>query len=134
MCGDALSGKVINELRRIGEALPAQLAAEPIQLPSWGIDFYAPNGRRLAVPFKPNYNTAHDRAAGHISKRIDFDNFLVEEVRQPPRNRLPRKHRRGPPRAAARRPLAPVRPKTTQEIATADCCWWPTGPSRTLRA
>ena len=84
VCGDALSGKVINELRRIGEALPERLAAAPIQVPSWGIDFYAPNGRRLAVPFKPHYHAAHDRAAGHISKRLHFDNFLVEEVRQRP--------------------------------------------------
>ncbi len=84
VCGDALSGKVLSELRRIGEELPARLAAEPAQLPSWGIDFYAPNGRRLAVPFKPNYNPALDRAAGHISKRIDFDNFLIEEVRRRP--------------------------------------------------
>jgi geranylgeranyl reductase family protein len=84
VCGDALSGKVINELRRIGEGLPDRLAAEPIQLPSWGIDFYAPNGRRLAVPFKPKYNAATDRSAGHISKRIEFDNFLIKEVRRRP--------------------------------------------------
>ncbi|MBX0290678.1 geranylgeranyl reductase family protein [Hymenobacter sp. HSC-4F20] len=84
VCGDALSGKVLSELRRIGEELPARLAAEPIQLPSWGIDFYAPNGRRLAVPFKPKYNPATDRSAGHISKRLHFDNFLIEEVRQRP--------------------------------------------------
>ncbi|MBT2556757.1 geranylgeranyl reductase family protein [Hymenobacter sp. ISL-91] len=84
VCGDALSGKVLSELRRIEEELPARLAAEPAQLPSWGIDFYAPNGRRLAVPFKPHYNPATDRAAGHISKRIDFDNFLIEEVRRRP--------------------------------------------------
>lgn len=84
VCGDALSGKVISELRRLGEDLPARLAAEPAQLPSWGIDFYAPNGRRLAVPFKPHYNPALDATAGHISKRLHFDNFLVEQVRQRP--------------------------------------------------
>ncbi|NVO32736.1 geranylgeranyl reductase family protein [Hymenobacter lapidiphilus] len=84
VCGDALSGKVLSELRRIDDDLPARLAAEPAQLPSWGIDFYAPNGRRLAVPFKPHYNSSTDRAAGHISKRIDFDNFLIEEVRRRP--------------------------------------------------
>lgn len=84
VCGDALSGKVLVELRRIGEELPARLEAAPQQIPSWGIDFYAPNGRRFGVPFKPNYNTATDHAAGHISKRIDFDNFLIEEVRRRP--------------------------------------------------
>lgn len=84
VCGDALSGKVLSELRRLGHELPARFAAEPIQLPSWGIDFYAPNGRRLAVAFKPRYNPATDPSAGHISKRIHFDNFLIEQVRQRP--------------------------------------------------
>ncbi|WP_303310780.1 NAD(P)/FAD-dependent oxidoreductase [Hymenobacter sp. BT730] len=84
VCGDALSGKVLSELRRLGMALPAQLEASPIQLPSWGIDFYAPNGRRLAVPFRPRYNPRTDQAAGHIAKRLDFDNFLIEEVRRHP--------------------------------------------------
>ena len=84
ICGDALSGKVLNELKRIDETLPARLAAAPMQIPSWGIDFIAPNGRRLAIPFKPKFDKATDRAAGHVAKRIDFDNFLVEEVRQRP--------------------------------------------------
>lgn len=84
ICGDALSGKVLSELKRIDETLPARLTAAPFQVPSWGIDFYAPNGRRLAVPFKPKYDPAHDRAAGHVAKRVDFDNFLVEEVRRQP--------------------------------------------------
>ncbi|AIZ63435.1 geranylgeranyl reductase [Hymenobacter sp. DG25B] len=84
VCGDALSGKVLSELRRLGLDLPARLEAAPIQLPSWGIDFYAPNGRRLAVPFRPRYNSRTDQAAGHIAKRLDFDNFLIEEVRRRP--------------------------------------------------
>lgn len=84
ICGDALSGKVLSELKRIDETLPAQLAAAPLQLPSWGIDFFAPNGRRLAIPFKPKFDKATDRAAGHVAKRLDFDNFLVEEVRRRP--------------------------------------------------
>jgi flavin-dependent dehydrogenase len=83
-CGDALSGKVINELKRIEPGLHAKLAAAPIQIPSWGIDFIAPNGRKLSIPFKPKFDKAHDPTAGHVAKRIDFDNFLVEEVRQRP--------------------------------------------------
>ncbi|RYU82105.1 NAD(P)/FAD-dependent oxidoreductase [Hymenobacter persicinus] len=84
VCGDALSGKVINELRRIDQALPARFGAAPLQVPSWGIDFFAPNGRRLGIPFRPGFDKARDPAAGHIAKRIDFDNFLVEEVRRRP--------------------------------------------------
>ncbi len=84
ICGDALSGKVLSELKRIDETLPARLAAAPFQVPSWGIDFFAPNGGRIAVPFKPNFDPVRDRAAGHVAKRLDFDNFLVEEVRREP--------------------------------------------------
>jgi len=84
VCGDALSGKVLAELKRIDAVLPSRLEALAEQIPSWGIDFYAPNGRKLAVPFKPGYNPATDRAAGHISKRLAFDNFLIEEVRRRP--------------------------------------------------
>ncbi|HEX8329503.1 MAG TPA: geranylgeranyl reductase family protein [Hymenobacter sp.] len=84
VCGDALSGKVINELKRIDANLHEQLAALPAQIPSWGIDFFAPNGRQLGIPFKPKFDKTSDRPAGHIAKRIDFDNFLVEEVRKRP--------------------------------------------------
>jgi geranylgeranyl reductase family protein len=82
ICGDALSGKVLSELKRIDEKLTGQLAAAPMQVPSWGIDFFAPNGRQLGIPFKPKFDKTTDRAAGHVAKRLDFDNFLVEEVRQ----------------------------------------------------
>ena len=82
VCGDALSGKVLSELKRIDESLPGRLATSPAQVPSWGIDFFAPNGQRLAIPFKPKYDKATDRAAGHVAKRVDFDNLLIEEVRQ----------------------------------------------------
>ena len=51
-CGDALSGKVINELKRNEPGLHAKLAASPIQIPSWGIDFIAPNGRKLGIDRK----------------------------------------------------------------------------------
>ena len=84
VCGDALSGKVINELKRIAPGLHARLAATPLQIPSWGIDFIAPNGRKLGIPFKPKFDKTTDHPAGHVAKRIDFDNFLVEEVRQRP--------------------------------------------------
>ena len=84
VCGDALSGKVLSELKRIDESLPGRLSTSPAQVPSWGIDFFAPNGQRLAIPFKPKYDKSIDRAAGHVAKRIDFDNLLIEEVRQHP--------------------------------------------------
>lgn len=82
ICGDALSGKVVNELRRIAPELPEALGAQQESLPSWGIHFISPGGHKLSVPFVQNYNPVEDVPAGYISKRIDFDNFLVEQVRQ----------------------------------------------------
>ncbi|UOR05912.1 geranylgeranyl reductase family protein [Hymenobacter aerilatus] len=84
ICGDALSGKVINELRRIDAALPARLAASAVQVPCWGISFFAPNGRPVEVPFRAHYNPAAEPAPGHVAKRLDFDNLLIEQVRQRP--------------------------------------------------
>ncbi|WP_439880418.1 NAD(P)/FAD-dependent oxidoreductase [Pontibacter sp. MBLB2868] len=83
VCGDALSGKVVNELRRISPDLPGLFSQEQeVQVPSWGIHFISPGGQKLSVPFKYNYKPEVDAPAGYISKRIDFDNFLVEQVRQ----------------------------------------------------
>lgn len=87
ICGDALSGKVISELRRLGggsDALPSLLRAEPQQVPSWGIAFIAPNGEALRVPFKSNFNKTVDSAPGHLMRRLDFDDFLVRQVRAQP--------------------------------------------------
>ncbi|MFT2009277.1 NAD(P)/FAD-dependent oxidoreductase [Pontibacter sp. 13R65] len=84
ICGDALSGKVVNELKRISQELPDLLRQEQSQLPSWGIHFISPGGHQLSVPFKLNYNTAAHTPAGHILKRLDFDNFLISEVKKRP--------------------------------------------------
>ncbi|MHA6249835.1 NAD(P)/FAD-dependent oxidoreductase [Pontibacter sp. CAU 1760] len=84
VCGDALSGKVVNELRRISSDLPVLFSQQAEQLPSWGIHFISPGGHQLSVPFKYNYQPSQDTPAGYISKRLHFDNFLVEQVRQRP--------------------------------------------------
>ena len=84
VCGDALSGKVVNELKRISDDLPLLFSKEQEQLPSWGIHFVSPGGQKLSVPFKYNYNREADSPAGYISKRLHFDNFLVEQVKQQP--------------------------------------------------
>ncbi len=64
ICGDALSGKVVGELKRIAPELPRQLEAKQSVLPSWGIRFVAPNGRNLRIPFRPDYKVATDPAPG----------------------------------------------------------------------
>lgn len=84
ICGDALSGKVLAELRHLGGPLSGRLATLATEAKSWGISFFAPNGRRMSVPFKPRYNPASSPPDGYVVKRLDFDNLLVEEVRQQP--------------------------------------------------
>jgi menaquinone-9 beta-reductase len=81
ICGDALSGKVANVLRRYDPEILEELYRFPAQVGSWGIDFIAPNLKKLKVPFKLDYKPG-DLPPGFLSKRIDFDDFLVEKVRK----------------------------------------------------
>ncbi|MBI1305760.1 MAG: geranylgeranyl reductase family protein [Bacteroidetes bacterium] len=81
ICGDALSGKVVYTLNRVAPGL----VDEMVQLkeafhPSWGISFYAPNGKNLEVPFKTDRST-DGRAPGFIASRADFDNFLFSKAK-----------------------------------------------------
>ncbi len=80
ICGDALSGKVVEVLRKIDPIIAQRLAAEPTQVGSWGVNFIAPNGKALRVPFKTSINKAKDAAPGFIIKRFDFDHFLLQEA------------------------------------------------------
>jgi menaquinone-9 beta-reductase len=82
VCGDAVSGKVTTLLNRLDPAILQRFNAEPRQVDVWGIRFYAPNMKALDIPFEPGYRRIPDAAPGYVSKRIDFDSFLVEEVKR----------------------------------------------------
>ena len=84
ICGDALSGKVLSELRQLGGPLGGQLAATAAEAQSRGILFFAPNGRPLRVPLRPAGTPAGAAPDGYVLPRLDFDNLLIEEVRQHP--------------------------------------------------
>jgi flavin-dependent dehydrogenase len=80
ICGDALSGNVISTLKSLSPSLYARFQAFPDKIGSFGIRFIAPSGNYLDVPFKsPKVQVSEP--PGFISKRIDFDNFLVSEVK-----------------------------------------------------
>ena len=86
ICGDALSGKVIDVLARLDPRLVNEMEALTGEfLPCYGITFVAPNGTDLSIPFRTK---VADRltAAGFISPRLDFDAFLVSKI-QPERLR-----------------------------------------------
>lgn len=83
ICGDALSGKVMSVLRKLDPELPLDLSEKQYALGSYGVAFYAPNGKNLRIPFKSS-KQEESFAPGFISKRIDFDNYLIEKVRKNP--------------------------------------------------
>ncbi len=79
ICGDALSGKVVEVLNKLDKTLAAELNNNEKFLGSWGVNFFAPSGQLLRVPFKTRKQ--NENAPGFISKRMDFDNWLVEKAK-----------------------------------------------------
>lgn len=82
ICGDAISGKVTTLLNRLDPEIMQRFHATPIQTDVWGVRFVAPNLKKLDIPFKAGYVRNEKMAPGYVSKRMDFDNFLIEEVRR----------------------------------------------------
>ncbi len=80
ICGDALSGKVLNVLKRMPGGVYADFLRDAGKVASWGIRFTAPNGHGLDVPF------VQERAPGtpppgYVCRREDFDNFLFQRLK-----------------------------------------------------
>ncbi len=79
ICGDALSGKAVEVLNKLDKNFAEELASHEKFLGSYGVTFVAPNGEALRVPFQTKKEKKN--APGFISKRIDFDNWLIEKVK-----------------------------------------------------
>lgn len=84
ICGDAISGKVTTLLNRLDPGILQRFQSNPTQLDVWGIRFVAPNGKNVTVPFQASSLEDVQTAPGYVSKRMDFDNFLVQEVKRRP--------------------------------------------------
>lgn len=82
ICGDALSGKVVEVLNKYDKRLIQQLSTDAIQIPSYGVSFVAPNLHELRIPFRTTKTNEQQTPPGFITKRIDFDNFLIQEVKK----------------------------------------------------
>ena len=80
ICGDALSGKVVSVLRQLDPQALDTLQEFSPKLDSWGIRFIAPNRKVLDVPFKLNIDPTQEAAPGYISKRLDFDHYLLKQL------------------------------------------------------
>ena len=85
ICGDALSGKVVEILNRYDRSFVEKLSLDPIQLNCWGVTFVAPNLEELSIPFRNKPKKTDEKreiAPGFITKRYDFDHFMVKEVKK----------------------------------------------------
>ncbi len=80
ICGDGLSGKVVSYLKQIDEQLVYELhESRSAFLNSWGVRFVSPDGDSVNLPFTVN-GYKMDHAPGFVTKRIDFDHFLVQRI------------------------------------------------------
>lgn len=84
VCGDAISGKVTTLLGRLDPAMLARFRAQRTHVDVWGIRFIPPNNRTILLPFQVGYQRDPGAAPGYVCKRMDFDHFLIEEVRRRP--------------------------------------------------
>ncbi len=82
VCGDAISGKVTTLLNRLDPAILTRFHNSSFQVDVWGIRFLAPNESLLDIPFKSQQDKSVQNAPGYVCRRMDFDNFLVEELRK----------------------------------------------------
>lgn len=79
ICGDALSGKVVSVAKHIAPQLLEEFYDFEEKIGSFGIRFLSPSGIQLDIPFKSDLSTL-SHPPGFVSKRIDFDNFLVNKA------------------------------------------------------
>ncbi|MCB0737897.1 MAG: geranylgeranyl reductase family protein [Bacteroidetes bacterium] len=77
VCGDALSGKVIDSLKKVDLQYQHFFSNKEQFLPTFGIEFIAPNGKKIQIPF-PERNDGIE--PGFVARRFDFDNCLVERL------------------------------------------------------
>ncbi|NET33631.1 MAG: geranylgeranyl reductase family protein [Cyanothece sp. SIO1E1] len=82
VCGDAISGKVTTLLNRLDPEILARFHASPFHVDVWGIRFLAPNESMLDIPFKSQQDRSVQNAPGYVCRRMDFDNFLIDELKQ----------------------------------------------------
>jgi geranylgeranyl reductase family protein len=83
ICGDALSGKVVEVLKKLDPAIILDFVQEENQIGSYGVNFIAPNLQVLHVPFGTNKDKLKN-APGFLSKRVHFDNYLIDIVKSNP--------------------------------------------------
>lgn len=82
VCGDAISGKVLTLLKRLDPAILHRFSQQSYQIGINGITFVTPNFREVYIPFRPLRAENVPTTPGYVARRIDFDHFLIEEVKR----------------------------------------------------
>lgn len=71
VCGDAIPHRAVKTIKQIAPELYEQLKSEPVLMPSSGCRIVSPSGKEIVIRFS---------LEGYISKRIDFDNLLIQHL------------------------------------------------------
>lgn len=80
ICGDACSGKTTEVIRKANPTWLEEIIQQGDHFfPCDGIDFVAPNGKTLNVPFRLTKRKDNE-ITGFTSPRVVFDNFLFEKA------------------------------------------------------
>lgn len=82
ICGDALSGKVMVNLKRIDPALLEGFLSKSWKEGIWGIRFVGPKAQRIDIPFSIKYDPEKETPPGFVARRVDFDNYLVKQIKK----------------------------------------------------
>lgn len=84
-CGDAISSKVTVNLKRIDPDLLKRFYAAPWKMDINGIRVALPSkGKNIDLAFKPSTHFGDKIPPSFTARRMDFDNFLAEEVKNSP--------------------------------------------------
>ncbi len=82
ICGDGLSGDVINVLKKFPYNIFDDFKKLSNKTGSWGIKIVAPNLKYVNVSFLNHKDKNKIAPPGYVCKRIDFDNFLFEHLKK----------------------------------------------------
>jgi geranylgeranyl reductase family protein len=80
VCGDCLGGYTLSVLKQIDEALFERFVQFDKKREGFGVHFFGPQQQKVSVKAVNRIDQKINEIA--LCKRIDFDNFLMEEVRK----------------------------------------------------
>ncbi len=79
ICGDCIGGFGLSVLKQMGPGLFSRFANSDIKLIGTGVHFFGPEHQRVTV--KAETMVSDNMTEVALCRRIDFDNFLYEEIK-----------------------------------------------------